>query len=264
MLEQTHARIATEIAKALGVEDKRKVGLMWVGSKSPDSWATFPHHEGKTSEIIENILNARLLFLEGDDECFHKLGIALHYIQDKWTLRPRMQDKHTKWERQIEKNPILDDSQLEAEINKSIMPTKDVQAYLQFLEKVKLGCKAIADYYLKENLPEAGGERERKHSDFIRVLGEFGTNVLYTVMVPRPTTWSAPFLDVNFAYRISLLVAQAVLTTEKASEELQSEAWWNKEGLKEIVRRIQISREEAKRVIKLSDFHIRTDRIIGL
>jgi len=258
MLEQTHVRIATEIAKALGIEDKRKVGLMWVGSKSPDSWATFPHHEGKESEIVENILNARLLFLDGDDECFHKLGIALHYIQDAWTLRPRMQDKHTKWERQIEKSPLLDDRKLEDEINNSCMPTKDVQTYLQFLEKLKLGCKGIADYY-KEKCREAGIAEEPK-----TVLGEFGTSVLLTAIIPRLTTWSAPFLDVSFAFRISLLVAQAVLTTEKASEELQSEAWWNKEGLKEIVRRIQISREEAKRVIKLSDFHIRTDRIIGL
>jgi len=95
MLGRTHTKIAQKIAELLGIEKKRDVNLLVSGSINPDSWCNFPHHCGKEQEISENIPMARRLFLLGDDECYHRLGIALHFIADKWSLRPRMKDKHT-------------------------------------------------------------------------------------------------------------------------------------------------------------------------
>jgi hypothetical protein len=95
MLGSTHIKIAQKICEEMKKTEKREVDLLINGSINPDSWANFPHHSGKDDEIAENILSARRLFLKGDDECFYRLGIALHYIADRWTLRPRMAEKHT-------------------------------------------------------------------------------------------------------------------------------------------------------------------------
>jgi len=66
---------------------KRESNLLRSGSIDPDKWMNFPHHFGKDGNIANNILVARAFFLKEDDECYHKLGIALHYIADRWTLR---------------------------------------------------------------------------------------------------------------------------------------------------------------------------------
>lgn len=139
MLGSTHSRIAQHVSKELGITEKRKIGLLVNGSNQPDSWAHFPHHFGKEREIVDNILQARRLYLESDDECFHRLGIALHYIADKWTLRPRLADKHTKWERIIDKAPIVDDSKLKEVISESSIPTKTVERFTGFIDVVKGG-----------------------------------------------------------------------------------------------------------------------------
>jgi len=122
MLEATHRRIAREIAKTLGLSD-REANLLETGSVGPDSWADFPHHKGKEREIAKSILEARRLYIQDDDECFACLGNALHYIADKWTLRPRLGDKHTRYEHQINSLPILDDKQLEEAIKRPAIDT---------------------------------------------------------------------------------------------------------------------------------------------
>jgi len=136
MLETTHRRIAEEIAKILELSE-RETNLLETGSIHPDNWADFPHHQGKEMEIAENILNARKLYLEKDDECFFRLGVALHYIADRWTYRPRTSEKHNEWEELIEKAPILDNSQLEEVIKKMPMPSKEVDANLAQLRIFK-------------------------------------------------------------------------------------------------------------------------------
>ena len=136
MLEVTHRRFAKEIAKVLKLS-KRESDLLEIGSIHPDSWADFPHHKGKEKEIAENILIARKFYLQNDDEYFFRLGVVLHYIADSWTLRPRISEKHTEWEKQIEKAPILDDSQLEEAIKNLTMPSKEVETYLTLLPILK-------------------------------------------------------------------------------------------------------------------------------
>ena len=87
------------IADKLKLNEREKA-LLITGSVSPDNWEDFPHHHGKESEITRNIINSRILFLKHDDEYAHCLGVALHYLQDRWTLSPRIKDKHTPYEYQ--------------------------------------------------------------------------------------------------------------------------------------------------------------------
>jgi hypothetical protein len=61
------------------------------------------------------VIASRKRFLENDDECYYLLGSVLHYIQDSWTLNPRVKDKHTAWEKYIHKSTseIMECSKLE-------------------------------------------------------------------------------------------------------------------------------------------------------
>ena len=199
MLGSTHVRIAETICKNLGIVEKREVGLLVGGSTSPDSWMDFPHHHGKEKEIADNLLQARRLYLESDDECFHRLGVALHYIADKWTLRPRMSDKHTEWERKIDTMPIIDDSKLKEAISESAIPTKVVEELLQFVDFVKAGPCELSGFAFAKNLTD--------YANHLRP-GEFTT----TDDKIENKVWSMPLFDLNFAYRICLEVSKAVLT----------------------------------------------------
>jgi len=135
-LEETHRRIAKEIVNILKL-GARETALLELGSIHPDTWADFPHHKGKQNEIARNILVARKYYLENDDECFFRLGVAHHYIADSWTLRPRAYDKHTEWEESIEEMPILDYQKLRNEIQQMVMPKKEVELYLAHLEYIE-------------------------------------------------------------------------------------------------------------------------------
>jgi len=222
MLEATHRRIAKEIAKALKLSE-REANLLESGSVNPDSWANFPHHKGKNFETAENILKARELYLQDDDECYHALGIALHYIEDKWTLRPRLADKHTKWENEINSASLLDDEQLEEEIKKPLFPTKAEQAYLAFLEVLKQGVFHPSISELVNTGEWILGERWRLLRDpLIDVLENvrgWGAKVINYALQDRPTTFSSPILDFNIAYRICLEVARNVFSQERNKED---------------------------------------------
>jgi len=228
MLEATHRRIAKEIAKELNLNE-REASLLEVGSVNPDSWANFPHHEGKEHEIAKNILEARKLYVQNDDECFASLGNALHYIQDRWTMRPRLSDKHTKWEESINLAPILDDSQLENEIKQALLPTKAEKAYLSFLEDLKKGLVSISDETSKQKWDSLWKERFPlffseeappymppyvPHQLLEFLVSPSGVKVICYALQNRPTTWSNPVLDLNFAYRICLEVARNVFSQE--------------------------------------------------
>ena len=146
MLQKTHINIASIIANDLKLE-KKPTSLLETGSTMPDSWGDFPHHHGKKIEILKRVANARNMFLAIDDECYADLGIALHYLADKWTLKPRTADAHTKWERLISQSQILDDASFLNEIEKSTLPQKVIDSYKELIDKlvkIKKTAKEIA------------------------------------------------------------------------------------------------------------------------
>jgi len=183
MEESTHRRIARKISEELKL-GTREASLLEKGSIAPDIWADFPHHRGKEGEIKNNLLSAIELYFNGDDEAFHKLGVALHYVEDKWTLRPRTADKHTKYELEIERSKIVDNIQLSAMIKAANFPTKVEKAYLKFLESI-----GNDNYWFHAPIYFAGLARPAEAAE------EF----------------SEPFLDLNLAYRISHRIAQSII-----------------------------------------------------
>ena len=197
MLGTTHQRIAQNICNELGITDKRKIGLLLGGSTHPDKWMNFPHHFGKDKEIYLSIRQARDLFLQEDDESYHFLGIALHYIADRWTLRPRLSDKHTEWEKEIENNSIVEDSKLKQAISDASLPTKTVEALVNFMIELSKGPAIL----------------EGQEAPYAMKVFQFSTQNRPSFVSPisnEMTTWSTPMIDLNFAYRICLVVSKAV------------------------------------------------------
>jgi len=129
----THQKIAGKISEELFL-NKHEASLLEIGSITPDSWMNFPHHKDKELDILTHLFTSKELYLNNDDECYHHMGLAFHYIQDRWTLRQRSDSSHIEWERIIETVPFLNDVQFEEFIRKSTMPTKAVEAYLYLLE----------------------------------------------------------------------------------------------------------------------------------
>ncbi|MFB3889887.1 MAG: hypothetical protein ACE14S_10385 [Candidatus Bathyarchaeia archaeon] len=191
MLGETHRKIARKIAVLLGL-GKRETSLLETGSTAPDEWENFPHHRDKELEIIRNILYSRMLFLSGDDECFYHLGVALHYIQDKWTTAPRLKDKHTAWEIKIDSAPFLEDLDLEKAIREVLIPKKAEEAYISFLDSTSKGVGSIT-----------AEECKLRFCTKTYTLKGLCGKVISFALLNRPTSWGSVAIDLNFAYKIS-------------------------------------------------------------
>jgi|GEM_PF-3690083 len=222
MIGRTHKRIARKIAEELKL-GKREASLLETGSVSPDSWENFPHHKGKEKEIIANIVDSRILFLEDDDECYHQLGVALHYIQDRWTLKPRLKDKHTRWEMEIDSVNFADDVALEEIIKSIMLPTKAEEAYLFFLSKIRNGIRSFTEEEggsVLNNLSKLYYKLYSLHERILYYMKGYCIKILGFSLESRPTTWSGPALDLNFAYRICLEVARCVLNKQEVTDQV--------------------------------------------
>jgi hypothetical protein len=141
LFEETHRRLARELSKSLGLNLSQSK-LLEEGSVYPDFQESFPHHVGKEDEIEELLSKARATFLKGDDECYFSLGMAFHFLEDKWTMRARARDKHTKWEEMICKEQILEEQQFQKSIDASSIPSKFKKAYIDFIEILKNGIES--------------------------------------------------------------------------------------------------------------------------
>jgi hypothetical protein len=214
MLGSTHSRIALKIAEELGIKERPIQELLVNGSCAPDSWYNFPHHQGKEHEIEENIRSARRLFLQNDDECYYRLGVALHYIEDRWTLKPRISDKHTEWEKYIDESPIVDDAKLRQMMKETSLPSKELKNYEDFLREIKKGLFGTYSERMHE-IKETINQNQDSLLDLLAKTPantEFSHYVISYALQERPSAWSSPLLDLNFAYRISFEIAKAVLT----------------------------------------------------
>ena len=224
MLGITHGAITKLIAEELKLKD-RETSLLVTGSMNPDSWMDFPHHKGKSDEIVRRIMNTRRKFSQEDDECFIELGVALHYIQDKWTMRPRIGDKHTKYERSMKYAVILSNNEFEELIKKANFPTKAEKSYIDFLKTLENGIE-------KRNVEEENLKRHSinyyvKPDDVHSLLGK----IIDYALQERPTTWSNPNVDVNFAFRICLEVSRYVLIPFRSETD---DVWFDKEVMKQL------------------------------
>ncbi len=120
--------MANLVAQELGLKlDSEECDFLKGGSIAPDKWKDYPHHFKVDHKIRTYILQSRRHFIDGHTtahlEC---LGIAFHYIADKWTLFSGSTEEHTEWEKKLDKCKVAGD------LNKILRETlSDHQELLQ-------------------------------------------------------------------------------------------------------------------------------------
>jgi hypothetical protein len=179
---ETHIKLADHVASKIGIDvSSQEAAYLREGSVAPDDWRDFPHHYGKDSAIRSHIVKSRKAFLENKEEeaCYH-LGVAFHYLADKWTLMTGSDERHANWERLIEDSAFVED--VNWLIERSDMPPQDKSKYHSFLQKL-------------DHEP----------------LGKDETLQLASLW--RPSTWSTPSADLNVAYKICLKIARSVFSS---------------------------------------------------
>ena len=242
MLENTHIRIAEEIAKELNL-GKTETDLLKMGSTRPDSFEEFPHHHGKESLIFKKILDARALYLKGDDEAFVKLGEAMHYIADGWTLRPSVSEKHTQWEFEIDKCRIESDEEFRETISRANIPSKEKRFYLECIEVFKelyrrddftdlKPCLFESDLqlFLLSEIDESE-EDESEEAGYAPYIVCYPGGRLLPALIWRnlgyQRKYSTPSIDLNIAFRVCLGISRLVLTRDITLPKSKWSLDWN-------------------------------------
>jgi hypothetical protein len=190
MRQKTHISLANQIASKTGISIySEEAAHLRGGSIAPDKWKNYPHHYGKDGSIRTQIMNSRKCWLNGEKEnCCFRLGVAFHYLADKWTLMRGSDPRHGHWEQSIEESAFADDT--DSVVRYSGISDFDKEQYYSVLEHLN-----------KEPL----GKNE----------------TLKMACIGRPSRWSSPPIDLNMAYKVCLRAAQSVFSSVIPPLEIQ-------------------------------------------
>ncbi|NLF41796.1 MAG: hypothetical protein GX587_03795 [Bacteroidales bacterium] len=159
----------------------------------PDDWRDYPHHYGKDGAIRQHIIESRKCWLNGEKaNCGYHLGLAFHYIADKWTLINGSNPNHSRWEQSISQCRLSDDDDIRQLVKFSGMSDFDKEQYNFLLKRIDL-----------------------------EPLGKDETLKLATCS--RGSNWSKPNLDLNLAYQVSLNVGKSVFSPKTPPASVQKE-----------------------------------------
>jgi hypothetical protein len=145
-----------------------------------------PHYKGREDDIELFIRKARRFMIDKKpkDAIFY-MGIALHYIQDKWTTLDNSHKKHEDYTTLISKTKILPYG-------------SDLSGYYPILSE-----RAFEQY---ENIVSCYNQTSLDIEKIFQIIRQW-----------KPIESSA-FLDLNMAYRISYKVSEIVLQPTKHKE----------------------------------------------
>ena len=231
VLLSTHKKIAKRIASELRLSSK-EADYLEKGSITPDYWKDFPHHYGKESQIREYVLKARRFFL--DDEKFESLfslGLAFHYLQDCWVTVSGSSMNHGWWEDQIDDAPFVNDI---AEMLKEFDLTRSYHGL------PVMAARQDEERYLQINDHLLDFEQLCR-SNFEGYDGQFAKDLTLDVATLERPKLGTPIFDLNFAYRVSLVVALSVYGS-RTSLALQ-------EKLEQTKKEFEVKLKEAEEVL---------------
>jgi hypothetical protein len=145
-----------------------------------------PHHYDCEDDIEEHIRKARSLRLNDQPEkAIFNLGVALHYIQDKWTAVDGSHPRHEDYEELLTKSQILP---LDSDLS-TYFPVLSMGAFEEY-------------EWLHNNISKTPPYHE---------------HILHIIEQPKPFESNA-ILDLNTAYRLSYRATEIVLQPKKNSK----------------------------------------------
>ena len=198
MLWKTHIWIAYKILNKLGLPTlSSEANQLREGSIAPDKWKDYPHHYSKSRSIKKYILEARKFFLLGDlSSAYFHLGVVLHYIQDSYTSLSPFHEDRFKWEQEIQQACFVEN--LEDLVRSTF---RDYEHIIEeYMERIKELSSEIEGKEKTLQIATLPGQTEHAY---------WGTSLE-----------GSPNVDLNFAYRVSLLISKSVLGS-KTNHELQ-------------------------------------------
>lgn len=235
MLEETHRYLAVKLVAALDIENRFWDSLI-DGSVVPDFQENFPHI-GKEDAIMRLLHSSRRDFLAEDQECYYLLGLAFHYIQDKWTLRPRTGDEYTQWEKRIAKEKIAEDNGFKNLIKQASIPPKFKKAYVTFADILTNGIESPTFWQEIMNSKKSLLELREEFLEPKRKKDSFGKRVIAVAAFAigeeygKPTSrllafekilqdsgvrFTTPLIDLNMAFLVCKAVGERLLSKKYA------------------------------------------------
>jgi len=108
MQKKTHAHIAEELSKRLGLfKERAKVFAKAV--VKPDEWhgrSSIRRHYPQRNTVLGLVKRVRWAYVKGDlTQCLRNLGLALHFVQDTFIPPPRtreLRSVHARLETKLE------------------------------------------------------------------------------------------------------------------------------------------------------------------
>jgi hypothetical protein len=198
---------------------KKYQHLLSNGSVAPDGWMDYPHHKEKEYEIISAIKEARQQYLDDDDECYHTLGVALHYIQDHITGAPKRNDLHADYEKSIDESEILSWDELHIKLDNATFPSKIIESYKNLFTKIRHG--VFIPMIRSDPLPFL--QEKAILIDLWYSVDHYLQIGIKFAFLEAPGGWHGPILDLNMAYYISLEIATHIITNDHMEQHLQLE-----------------------------------------
>ena len=163
------------------------------GSIEPDKWKDYPHHFGVDHKLKNFIIKSRRHLIDGNItahlEC---LGIAFHYVADKWTLFSGSAQQHADWEDKIDKCTVVGD------LNQVL------------LEKLSAHQESLQQYLaLTKELYTIPRSKDGTLAFAFRCRP-----------MENNSSYSTPEIDFNFTFRICLAIAMSVRSMTTPPTEL--------------------------------------------
>jgi hypothetical protein len=196
MLWKTHIAISNQVLKQLGIYlayenyERYKAGVI-----APDQWKDYPHHYGKSNEIINNLMAARKNYLQDRlPDTFYCLGVAFHYIQDAYTSVVSYEGRnkavwHHNYEQNIEDAPFVND------VSKTIQ------------------------YHFRDNLTQLNKYSQIETTLSQKLYGKNATLQVATMIGRKPSTITGkPIIDKNLALEACADVMESVLCAKTNSQ----------------------------------------------
>jgi len=239
MQKETHILIANLVSYQLGYDSKGKYAyLLRYSSVLPDIWKDYPHHRGKDNHIKLYLGEARTFFLKGDmDTALMRLGVAFHYIADRWTLMTGSDERHNMWEREINKcaKEVVSNAnkQIPSEYKQDLF-YNNINSYTTIYSgnpsvdnplfgkntNMTFDCDLPTPLEFSEEDKIKFEKNKRLYSQIALHVPKGQNETLNFALIERPINYSWTYFDFRYAIGLCNNIAISIFSAKEPSEDL--------------------------------------------
>ncbi len=194
-----HGKLARKIAQEIGLSETEAM-VLEVGSFSLRKKNRFDE-QCALVELAENIIESRILFLEGSIQCFSSLGKVIQCVQETWIQTPNADVNRSFSDSHDNTYEVLSETELLLKIKK-VSSEKARKDYKEQLDGTAAGP-------MNTDTEENSSQKSSSH------LGLLDRIIEYASAEPN-SAMKDDSIDFNLAYRLCLKVSCLVVTPVNA------------------------------------------------